>query len=203
MIENDPGRKRWWNEEEPKWRLFVMEDTGELLTPDAKDRVGQALSRLLNIADGLLGQGLRTLMLVTTNEPVQRLHEAVARPGRCAAQVQFAPFSSSEAHAWLRTRAAPDVAESLESGSTSLAELFAILRGHRLKQPQPGWLSCPGLGPDLLAETQCGCLSDVRVRLVRARFFRCIHCRDPLCRRADAANRVESHARGLHLSYGA
>ena len=41
------------------WRLLVLEDTGELLTPDAKAVIGQGLSRFLNVVDGLIGQGLR------------------------------------------------------------------------------------------------------------------------------------------------
>ena len=59
---------------EGKWRLLVLEDTGELLAADAKERTGQGLSRLLNLVDGIVGQGLRVLVLVTTNEPVRRLH---------------------------------------------------------------------------------------------------------------------------------
>ena len=42
---------------------------------------GQGLSRLLNVSDGLLGEGLRAVVLVTTNEPLRRLHPAVVRPG--------------------------------------------------------------------------------------------------------------------------
>lgn len=33
----------------------------------------------------MVGQGLRVLVLVTTNELLRRLHPAVAQPGRCAA----------------------------------------------------------------------------------------------------------------------
>jgi hypothetical protein len=62
------------------WRVLVLEDTGELLTPDAKMVIGQGLSRFLNVVDGLIGQGLRVLVLVTTNEPIKTLHPAVARP---------------------------------------------------------------------------------------------------------------------------
>jgi hypothetical protein len=58
------------------WRLLVLEDTGELLTPDAKSVIGQGLSRFLNVVDGLIGQGLRVLVLVTTNEPIKTLHPA-------------------------------------------------------------------------------------------------------------------------------
>lgn len=107
------------------WRLLVLEDTGELLTADAKERTGQGLSRLLNLVDGILGQGLRLLVLVTTNEPLRRLHPAVARPGRCAARVEFARFSPSEAQEWLRTHDASDA----QGESATLAELFARLSG--------------------------------------------------------------------------
>ena len=45
----------------PRWRLLVLEDADELLRADAKRETGQALSRLLNVADGFLGQGVRVL----------------------------------------------------------------------------------------------------------------------------------------------
>ena len=87
--------------DEKPWRLLVLEDTGELLSADARERAGQGLSRFLNVVDGLIGQGLRVLVLVTTNEEIRQLHPAVARPGRCAANVEFGPLSASEASAWL------------------------------------------------------------------------------------------------------
>ena len=87
------------DDEGEMWRLIVLEDTGELLTADAKDRTGQGLSRLLNVVDGLIGQGLRVLVLVTTNDRLGTLHPAVARPGRCAACVEFVRFAADEAAA--------------------------------------------------------------------------------------------------------
>ena len=47
--------------------------------PTRRQRTGQGLSRLLNVVDGLIGQGLRVLVLVTTNEPL------APPPGRLAA----------------------------------------------------------------------------------------------------------------------
>ena len=47
----------------------MLEDAGELICTSARSQTGQALSRLLNVADGLLGQGGRCLLLITTNEP--------------------------------------------------------------------------------------------------------------------------------------
>ena len=69
--------------------------------------IGQGLSRFLNVVDGLIGQGLRVLVLVTTNEPIRKLHPAVARPGRCAANVEFAPLAADEAAAWLDEHGSP------------------------------------------------------------------------------------------------
>ena len=85
---------------EPRWRLIVAEDTDDHLRADAGRRAGSALGRLLNLADGILGQGLRTLVLLTTNEPLSSLHPAVVRPGRCLAEVEFLPFSPAEASQW-------------------------------------------------------------------------------------------------------
>jgi hypothetical protein len=107
------------------WRLLVLEDTGELLRPDAKSIIGQGLSRFLNVVDGLIGQGLRVLVLVTTNERIETLHPAVARPGRCAADIEFEPLSEEEATAWLRRHDADADADA----PRILASLYAQAEG--------------------------------------------------------------------------
>lgn len=117
-----------------RWRLLVLEDTGELLSADAKERTGQALSRLLNVVDGLIGQGLRILVLVTTNEEVRRLHPAVARPGRCAAQVEFGLLSPDETREWLRLRGLDP--SGVHSAAT-VADLYAIAAGRQPAEAQP------------------------------------------------------------------
>jgi hypothetical protein len=58
------------------------------------------------MADGLLWQGQRCVLLVTTSEPIGRLHPALRRPGRCWAEIEFTPFSGREAGTWLRRRGA-------------------------------------------------------------------------------------------------
>jgi Domain of unknown function (DUF5925)/ATPase family associated with various cellular activities (AAA) len=107
------------------WRLLVMEDTGELLAADARERTGQGLSRFLNVVDGLIGQGLQVIVLVTTNEEIRKLHPAVARPGRCAANVHFDPLDADEAAEWLRARGV----DSPVQGSRTLASLYAEAEG--------------------------------------------------------------------------
>jgi hypothetical protein len=105
-----------------QWRLLVIEDVDELLRDDARQVSGQALGRLLNLTDGMIGQGLNVLLLLTTNEPVTRLHPAVVRPGRCLAEVAFAPLSAAEAGAWLGGEAGVARPER----PLTLAELYAL-----------------------------------------------------------------------------
>ena len=113
------------------WRLLILEDAGELLAADARAVAGQALSRLLNITDGLLGEGLRALVVVTTNEPLRRLHEAVVRPGRCWAQVELGPLAAPDADAWLAARGAEPAGR-----EATLAELFALAGGRAAAAPR-------------------------------------------------------------------
>lgn len=115
-------------EDNGKWRLVVMEDADEFLAVDAKLIVGQSLARLLNITDGIMGQGLRLLVLITTNEPMSKIHRAVAREGRCLANLTFQPLKREAAQEWLKQKgvAVPDIRQ-----EKTLAELYAIAGGNR------------------------------------------------------------------------
>ncbi len=95
----------------------------------AKERNGQAMARLLNVADGVVGQGLRVLFCLTTNEDLRALHPELVRPGRCCVSLQIGRFTEAEANSWLqetwsnhqRTDERPTV-----HGERSLAELVAL-----------------------------------------------------------------------------
>lgn len=120
-----------------RWQLLILEDTGELLTSDAKMRSGQGLSRFLNLADGLIGQGLNLLILVTTNEPIRELHAAVQRPGRCAANIEFERFGTADASDWLIAHSAPGEVVGAPNGQSTLADLYGILAGQKVGQTRP------------------------------------------------------------------
>jgi hypothetical protein len=144
------------NDAKNRWMLLVLEDCDELIRPDAKASSGQALSRLLNLTDGLVGQGLRVLVCITTNEELHRLHPAVTRPGRCLAHIEVPALSSAEAAQWLASddpvgrvshHAVGEVADQAPSDVTAprlehgrqytLAELIAIRQGHATLEVQP------------------------------------------------------------------
>jgi len=111
------------DDDEPRWRLLMLEDCDELVSGEAKASAGQSLSRLLNLTDGLLGQGRNALIAITTNEDLASLHPAVVRPGRCLASIEVGRLPYGEAVAWLGSPAGigPD-------GAT-LAELYALKTG--------------------------------------------------------------------------
>jgi len=110
------------------WRLLIVEDSGEMMAMDGKEQIGQGLSRLLNLSDGILGQGTKILILVTTNDDLGNLNPAIRRHGRCLSEIDFRRFESDEAATWLRyvgCDAQPD-------GARTLSELYAIRAGRNL-----------------------------------------------------------------------
>jgi hypothetical protein len=117
-----------WQQDEHAvtWQLVIAEDCDEYLRATARRDAGAALGRLLNLSDGILGQGHQTLILLTTNEELHRLHPAVIRPGRCLAVVEFTKFKPAEAQRWLDPSVAPP------TSPTTLAELYE--RSGRMKR---------------------------------------------------------------------
>lgn len=100
-------------------RLIVYEDADEFMR--ARELTGHGLGRLLNVADGLLGQGLNNIVLLTSNTPVARLDPALTRPGRKPANLEFPAFSHAQARGWLG-----DGAVAVPDGGATLAELYEL-----------------------------------------------------------------------------
>ena len=71
------------------------------------------------------------LVCITTNEELWRLHPAVARPGRCLAQIHVGPLPHAEAVAWLGT------SDGIGADGATLAELFALRAGHDKIEYEP------------------------------------------------------------------
>ncbi|MEK7468468.1 MAG: AAA family ATPase [Planctomycetota bacterium] len=114
-VERAPARRR----------LFILEDSASLLFRHGESG-SDVLGRLLNMTDGLLGQGREDLFLITFNEEVEQIDPAFLRSGRCVAHVRFPLLPRVVATEWLRSRGqeATDVGD-----ATSLADLFARTEG--------------------------------------------------------------------------
>lgn len=90
-------------EDTDKYRIIVLEDCGGLIKEYAQQAT-LGMARLLNLADGILGQGQRIAFVITTNEPMSKLEPAVTRPGRCLAEIHVDSFPENEASKWLGYR---------------------------------------------------------------------------------------------------
>jgi ATP-dependent 26S proteasome regulatory subunit len=114
-----------------RWRVAVLEDAGEYLAVDGRGSQQQVAGRLLNVCDGVLGQAMRMLVLITTNEPLTRLDDALRRPGRQLADVRFGLLDRREIASWCAARSLrpPD------RESATLADLYAYASGARMPAP--------------------------------------------------------------------
>lgn len=110
-------------------RILVMEDAGCHLDISARQTSG--FSRLLNLTDGLLGQGQRLVCVFTANERVDQIDPAILRAGRCLQQLEITPLSLPEAKNWLEIKKVK-VVEPLKD--TSLANLYDLCKQNYLSR---------------------------------------------------------------------
>lgn len=119
-----------------KWLLIVVEDGDEFIDVGQSEHKGQSIARLLNMADGIVGQGLNLMTLITTNVPMERLNPALARSGRCLADIHVGGFSEDDARTWLTAHDIdPDRVEDLTvNEDIILADLYALARGDQVEE---------------------------------------------------------------------
>lgn len=114
-----------------KKKLIIIEDCGSLIKDTAKEETGIGLPRLLNTVDGMIGQGLDILVLLTTNEKIHTFHEAITREGRIHTMIEFTKLTKEESEAWLIDKdveITEDITERIATGQgLSLAELYDFL----------------------------------------------------------------------------
>jgi len=117
-----------------RWKLIIMEDSDDETRSDAKlSSHGPGLSSLLNITDGLLGQGRKLVIAITTNEKIANLDPAIVRPGRLLKEIMVPELNKTEAQAWAVNNGT-EIPSKLKSHPLTLAELYAIKRG---ENPDP------------------------------------------------------------------
>ena len=119
------------------WRLLIAEDADLYMSDGSGPKDNPALDRLLNVGDGLLAQGQKVLVLLSTNNKVSKLPAALTRPGRCLSTHDFAAFSAKEANVWLGDDG-PTVTKPM-----TLAEIFE-LRGATARIGTPTELKSVG-----------------------------------------------------------
>lgn len=133
--------------EDRGWNVLVMEDVDEFIRESAKATMGQGVSRLLNLAEGLIGSGLRTILFMTTNEKLANVHPAIVRPGRAFVDVEFDAFTWEKAKRWLAAHEWKGDINELDPRTYSLAELYR-LKSAKVEKPrvQPALVATPPEG---------------------------------------------------------
>lgn len=112
-------------EKKEKWVLLVLEDSGELIHINASEKTGQSLSRLLNTVDGFIGQGLRVMVLITTNEQFDSLNKAIIRPGRSLSNIEFKALTKAESMEWMKANNSNGNFDDVAPASYRLSDLYA------------------------------------------------------------------------------
>jgi SpoVK/Ycf46/Vps4 family AAA+-type ATPase len=98
-------------------KVLILEDCDEML--ESREDGNKLMSRLLNLSDGLVTLPKRKLIFSTNLPGLNRVDEAILRPGRCFAAVQFRNLTAAEA-----TKAASSIGieRAFDKGSYKLAE---------------------------------------------------------------------------------
>ena len=95
-----PEMTPFWQGENAKHgdrvKVIILEDADRLLWRRGGDN-REAVSSLLNIADGLLGRMLRLHVVCSVNSAMEDLDPAILRPGRLTNYRHFAPLSREDA----------------------------------------------------------------------------------------------------------
>jgi ATPase family associated with various cellular activities (AAA) len=114
--------------------VIVMEDAEAVLMPRKID-TGFSVSALLNLTDGLLGEGLNLQFICTVNCEIAELDTAIVRPGRLRTARDFRLLTHSEAIELAEHCGLPIPRERREY---SLAEIYnpdeASVNGMRARQ---------------------------------------------------------------------
>jgi len=112
-----------------KFRLLIIEDgLNNLLTETRNEREG-AVSRFLNLTDGILGQGLRLIFLVTSNEKINKIDDAFLRKGRCLQELEFPQLGREDAQKWLIKMGKKIQLPDVVGAEYSLADLYSYIDG--------------------------------------------------------------------------
>ena len=118
LLRRPPGRSK------QPFRLFIAEDCAQLFASDCRNHEG--FSRLLNTADGLIGQGQKLIFLFTANEKIDEIDPAILRPGRCLQNLEVGNWTKERAARWLASMGREDLISKLQP-NTSLAEMYALI----------------------------------------------------------------------------
>ena len=107
---------------EYKSSFVIFEDVGDMLTVDASSKgYVNVLSNLLNQTDGLLSLMSNTIFVLSFNYNIDKINEALLRPGRCLSRIEIGKLPQSKAKELTGL-------DNIAAGEYSLAEIYEMIR---------------------------------------------------------------------------
>lgn len=114
----------------PEFVTFLMENPDSVLIIEDAENVlrareageSVAVSNLLNVSDGILGDALHLQIVCTFNCPIDHIDKALMRPGRLIAEYRFENLAPDRANNLIEKLYGDDVGKVSEP--TSLAQVF-------------------------------------------------------------------------------
>lgn len=76
--------------------IFILEDCEQLLMDRSENVFNGAISNILNMSDGLLSDIMNIKFICTFNADIQKIDDALLRPGRCFAKYEFKELSEDK-----------------------------------------------------------------------------------------------------------
>lgn len=107
-----------------KPRLLIMEDCADLIMTESRASHYDKVGKLLNMTDGLLGQGRNDVFLISFNEEIEDIDPAFKRPGRLLMALEVPKLDYADAVVWLKAK---NYSGHIDNKRYSLAELYALV----------------------------------------------------------------------------
>lgn len=108
-----------------KTTVLIIEDADQCL--DARRDIA-SISSLLNLGDGIIGNLLDLRMILTTNVPIEKIDEAILRPGRLCKRIEFNELSGERAAKVYSRLTQKDAPEIVTSNDWTLAEIYKFAK---------------------------------------------------------------------------
>lgn len=112
-----------------EYGVLIFDDLDFALAPRSEGGNDSFVSNLLSYSDGIFGQ--RSKIIITTNQPIDQMDEALIRPGRCFDFLVLEPLAYEDArHAWVTDLGRPvsEFEEHFVEGDINQADLMSLYR---------------------------------------------------------------------------
>jgi hypothetical protein len=114
--------------------VLIIEDADRCLASRATDNIS-AISSILNLSDGIIGNLLDLRIIATTNEAINEIDSALMRSGRLSERIEvnYLPVEKAKA---LYTKLGGKTAQKWDKKFYPLADIYAMVKGLRQDSQQ-------------------------------------------------------------------